>query len=72
MNFNINQNDNENEKRNNLNIPFSKESNTGKKGFSFNKIKGTSSFVERLKNVSKRDISYFIVGVSMLILAPVA
>ena len=34
MNFNINQNDNENEKRNNLNIPFSKESNTGKKGFS--------------------------------------
>ena len=67
----MNTNSNEDrEKENNLNI-FSKKS-LNKKGFSFTKIKGSTSFVERLKNVSKRDIAYFIVGVSILILAPVA
>ncbi len=63
---------NDNEK-NKLNLPFGKDTSTKKeKPFSLAKIKGGSSFTERLKNISKRDIGFFIIGVSILILAPVA
>ncbi len=43
-----------------------------KKGFAFTKIKGNTSFVERLKSISTKDIGWLVIGVMILIMAPIA
>jgi len=67
--FNFN---NDKDEKKELNISFS-TNDTKKKSLNFGKMKnGKISFSERLKEISKRDIALMLVGVSILILAPVA
>jgi hypothetical protein len=63
---------NDKDEKKELNISFSTK-DAKKKSLNFGKMKnGKISFFERLKEVSKRDIALMLVGVSILILAPVA
>ncbi len=58
-----------------LNISLDKvssERSDKKKGFVFTKIKGSTSFAERLKAISKKDIAWLVIGVVILIMAPIA
>jgi len=63
---------NDKDEKKDLNISFSTK-DVKKKSLNFGKMKnGKISFSERLKEISKRDIALMLVGVCILILAPVA
>ncbi|MGC9058207.1 MAG: hypothetical protein ACP5H8_03950, partial [Candidatus Micrarchaeia archaeon] len=55
-----------------INLSLDKNSSDKKKRFAFTKLKSRTSFIERLKSVSKKDIAWLVVGVMILVMAPVA
>ncbi|NLH39156.1 MAG: hypothetical protein GX445_03735 [Elusimicrobia bacterium] len=74
MSFRINHKKDQNDNKSNmdLNIPSSKEEKKTKKGFGITKINGSTSFINRLRTISKRDLSFLIVGIAVLVCAPMA